>query len=244
MPETSERAPPEAARVQQAVLSSSPQTQTRAERTLGQALAREVSGAIPGVAGKMPAAHQGSKGDWSHANHTFGSADCHEIKPHKARDMCVMCYGKWRWQNHKRIIKGLPSHEWQGSGNQRVSRRVYTPPSITGDGTEAARPSGPALRLCILRHASAARGIFSRLAHNPDFPRCQVAKRLDRTKRRSDRRYQSVVIRASWPACFLRHGVAPSSGPGDGDIRPKGEDVQPKGEDIQPSSTVELALSQ
>ena len=29
---------------------------------------------------------------------------CHEIKAHKARDMCVVCYGKWRWQNHKRII--------------------------------------------------------------------------------------------------------------------------------------------
>ena len=31
-------------------------------------------------------------------------ASCHEVKPHKAREMCVVCYGKWRWQNHKRII--------------------------------------------------------------------------------------------------------------------------------------------
>lgn len=29
---------------------------------------------------------------------------CQEVKPHKAREMCVVCYGKWRWQNHKRII--------------------------------------------------------------------------------------------------------------------------------------------
>ena len=30
---------------------------------------------------------------------------CHEVKPHKAREMCVVCYGKWRWQNHKRIME-------------------------------------------------------------------------------------------------------------------------------------------
>jgi hypothetical protein len=26
---------------------------------------------------------------------------CGEIKVHKARDMCVGCYGRWRWQNRK-----------------------------------------------------------------------------------------------------------------------------------------------
>jgi hypothetical protein len=26
---------------------------------------------------------------------------CGEIKMHKARDMCVGCYGRWRWQNRK-----------------------------------------------------------------------------------------------------------------------------------------------
>lgn len=30
---------------------------------------------------------------------------CHEVKEHKAREMCVVCYGKWRWQNHKQIIE-------------------------------------------------------------------------------------------------------------------------------------------
>jgi hypothetical protein len=39
---------------------------------------------------------------------------CHEIKPHKARDMCVMCYGKWRWQNHKRIIKAYRAMNGRG----------------------------------------------------------------------------------------------------------------------------------
>jgi len=34
---------------------------------------------------------------------------CHEVKPHKAREMCVVCYGKWRWQNHKRIMKEYKS---------------------------------------------------------------------------------------------------------------------------------------
>jgi hypothetical protein len=31
---------------------------------------------------------------------------CHEVKPHKARDMCVVCYGKWRWQNQKKLAQG------------------------------------------------------------------------------------------------------------------------------------------
>jgi|SRR5579875_518983 len=26
---------------------------------------------------------------------------CHEVKQHKAREMCVSCYGRWRWQNLK-----------------------------------------------------------------------------------------------------------------------------------------------
>jgi hypothetical protein len=26
---------------------------------------------------------------------------CHEVKLHKARDMCVVCYGRWRWQERK-----------------------------------------------------------------------------------------------------------------------------------------------
>lgn len=26
---------------------------------------------------------------------------CHEIKLHKARNMCVVCYGRWRWQQRK-----------------------------------------------------------------------------------------------------------------------------------------------
>lgn len=30
---------------------------------------------------------------------------CHRVKPHKAREMCVVCYGKWRWQNHRRILE-------------------------------------------------------------------------------------------------------------------------------------------
>lgn len=30
---------------------------------------------------------------------------CREVKPHKARDMCVVCYGKWRWQNHRHILQ-------------------------------------------------------------------------------------------------------------------------------------------
>jgi len=28
---------------------------------------------------------------------------CHEIKLHKAREMCVSCYGRWRWQNRKAL---------------------------------------------------------------------------------------------------------------------------------------------
>ena len=32
---------------------------------------------------------------------------CHEVKPHKAREMCLACYGKWRWQNHRRIIESV-----------------------------------------------------------------------------------------------------------------------------------------
>lgn len=40
---------------------------------------------------------------------------CHEVKPHKARDMCVVCYGKWRWQNHKQLVtaqfEGVPLQE-------------------------------------------------------------------------------------------------------------------------------------
>jgi len=26
---------------------------------------------------------------------------CGEVKLHKARDMCVVCYGRWRWQGRK-----------------------------------------------------------------------------------------------------------------------------------------------
>lgn len=26
---------------------------------------------------------------------------CGELKMHKARDMCVACYGRWRWQERK-----------------------------------------------------------------------------------------------------------------------------------------------
>lgn len=32
---------------------------------------------------------------------------CHQIKLHKAREMCVVCYGKWRWENHKNIRRTL-----------------------------------------------------------------------------------------------------------------------------------------
>ncbi len=54
---------------------------------------------------------------------------CHEVKPHKARNMCVVCYGKWRWQNHKRIIESYTAatgKTWQtidqsdvGAANKR-----------------------------------------------------------------------------------------------------------------------------
>jgi hypothetical protein len=26
---------------------------------------------------------------------------CGEVKLHKAREMCVVCYGRWRWQSRK-----------------------------------------------------------------------------------------------------------------------------------------------
>lgn len=44
---------------------------------------------------------------------------CHEVKPHKARNMCVVCYGKWRWQNHKQIIASYTAatgKTWQSVG--------------------------------------------------------------------------------------------------------------------------------
>lgn len=28
-------------------------------------------------------------------------ASCGEVKMHKAREMCVSCYGRWRWQQRK-----------------------------------------------------------------------------------------------------------------------------------------------
>ncbi|MGH2448281.1 MAG: hypothetical protein ACRDFS_06730 [Chloroflexota bacterium] len=29
---------------------------------------------------------------------------CHEIKMHKARGMCVVCYGRWRWQHRDETV--------------------------------------------------------------------------------------------------------------------------------------------
>jgi len=26
---------------------------------------------------------------------------CHEVRLHKAREMCIVCYGRWRWQEKK-----------------------------------------------------------------------------------------------------------------------------------------------
>lgn len=34
---------------------------------------------------------------------------CGEVKPHKARDMCVVCYGRWRWQQRKLQTEVLPA---------------------------------------------------------------------------------------------------------------------------------------
>jgi hypothetical protein len=32
---------------------------------------------------------------------------CGEVKLHKAREMCVVCYGRWRWQTRKAALKEL-----------------------------------------------------------------------------------------------------------------------------------------
>ncbi|MGI8824745.1 MAG: hypothetical protein ACR2JC_03710 [Chloroflexota bacterium] len=34
-------------------------------------------------------------------------ASCGEIKLHKAREMCVVCYGRWRWQEKRAAVQRL-----------------------------------------------------------------------------------------------------------------------------------------
>jgi recombinational DNA repair protein RecR len=54
---------------------------------------------------------------------------CHDVKPHKARDMCVVCYGKWRWQNHKRIIETYTAQTgqtWQSIGEHAGEQEQHT----------------------------------------------------------------------------------------------------------------------
>jgi hypothetical protein len=35
---------------------------------------------------------------------------CGEVRMHKAREMCVACYGRWRWQERKTAQQAHASH--------------------------------------------------------------------------------------------------------------------------------------
>ncbi len=41
---------------------------------------------------------------------------CHEVRLHKAREMCIVCYGRWRWQEKK-----MTQIEGRGSESTLIS---------------------------------------------------------------------------------------------------------------------------
>ncbi|GAC1467003.1 MAG: hypothetical protein NVS2B16_09560 [Chloroflexota bacterium] len=36
---------------------------------------------------------------------------CGEVKMHKAREMCIVCYGRWRWQSKKMVTRQAISNQ-------------------------------------------------------------------------------------------------------------------------------------
>jgi hypothetical protein len=48
---------------------------------------------------------------------------CHDVREHKAREMCVVCYGKWRWQNHKHIIESYIESNPQAAAELGIAFR-------------------------------------------------------------------------------------------------------------------------
>lgn len=49
---------------------------------------------------------------------------CHEVREHKAREMCVVCYGKWRWHNHKQIIDSYAASNPESAAEMGIISRL------------------------------------------------------------------------------------------------------------------------